>query len=663
MKNFNYFEKLWEHSRTLRRVGLVLVMCLMAIPQLWGYNRIQLRSDYYTGGWSYTSGWFTFGDDGKKYWDVYHTGADSYWRINIEHYATDYGPSTDGYVMYQTGNKYKVDEKNSQKAFKTTGDAGILRIYTNQKDDGGSDEYPKVWVIRPSVEFKYPWNGGSDWTPVTANDNHDGTYTYRGTYRGVDRFNAGPNGADKIAPEGTGEGTTVIIGSPTTGRRCEFKWQPGTGDPNTDYKYTGGEEDNRGRFTITKLCTITYYANGGTGDAPDPQEVLYGADQTLRGNTGSLAKTDYVFVGWNTANDGSGEHYDVGATLEDVEADVDLYAEWVSGKWGVKGKGGDGALGSDFETFHVLRKISTNKYKGSVSLGAHQVYEFKITDNTTWYGKSDIYKYFLGQTNTVNLETGGGSEKNCIIATGNAGEYVFEFDETAGSLSITYPNGNIHPSTNFVYYSNPSGWGAVKAYIYDNPELTTWANSPILGTPVTIGGKTYYYTALGDRKDVIFHNGSGSQTSDIDEADDEVGHYYNTSWAQFTVRITLNNQSATSAGTEYKEVKFNYDELTTSIICPTKTGYNFGGYYTETNGGGVQIIDANGAWIASVPGYTDGSKKWIKDGGAATLYAKWTEKTWSVNAVVSPDGAGYASPSDAATFGEVGCLFRCWIFR
>ncbi len=35
MKNFNLFEKLWEHSRTLRRVGLVLVMCLLTITQAW----------------------------------------------------------------------------------------------------------------------------------------------------------------------------------------------------------------------------------------------------------------------------------------------------------------------------------------------------------------------------------------------------------------------------------------------------------------------------------------------------------------------------------------------------------------------------------------------------------------------------------------------------
>ena len=645
MKKFNLFKML-----------AVLIVLITSINTAWATSGIKLRGDY-VGGFSYTSDTWTKGvngDETKRYWDVYHSGGSKFWRLWLVYYNHDGGPDNENedYDLNEGTSAYMVVNKNKH-SFVTTADPGILRIKVDQygSDKGRSkDEYPYVWVERPDVEFKYPWDG-TNWTKVTATDNRDGTYTYEGTYRGVNRFNAGPNGADKIAPEGSGEGTTEIIGSPTSGRRCQFKWQPGTGDPNTDYKYTGGEEDNRGRFTITKLCTITYYANGGTGDAPDPQEVLYGADQTLRGNTGSLAKTDFVFVGWNTASDGSGKHYDVGATLEDVEVDVDLYAEWVSGKWGVKGSGGDGALG-DWNQFKVLRQVDDNVYRGSVSLGKNQVYEFKITDNTTWYGKSDISKYFLGQTNSVTLSSSP-SEANCIIATGNEGDYTFEFDESTGGLIVTYPNGNNHPSTNFVYYSNPSNWGTIKAYIYDSPELTTWANSPILGTPVTISGQSYYYTALGDRNDVIFHNGSGNKTSDIDEADDEVGHYYNTSWAQFTVRVTLNNQSATSAGTEYKDVKYNYDELTTSIICPTKTGYNFGGYYTETNGGGVQIINASGVWQAPVSGYTDGDKKWIKDGGTATLYAKWTEKTWNVTAQVSPAGAGFASPSSATSYGEV----------
>ena len=47
MKNFNFFEKLWEHSRTLRRVGLVLVMCLISITQAWAgtYTVVGIAAD------------------------------------------------------------------------------------------------------------------------------------------------------------------------------------------------------------------------------------------------------------------------------------------------------------------------------------------------------------------------------------------------------------------------------------------------------------------------------------------------------------------------------------------------------------------------------------------------------------------------------------------
>lgn len=45
MKNFNFFEKLWEHSRTLRRVGLVLVMCLITITQAWAVNAAMTKGE------------------------------------------------------------------------------------------------------------------------------------------------------------------------------------------------------------------------------------------------------------------------------------------------------------------------------------------------------------------------------------------------------------------------------------------------------------------------------------------------------------------------------------------------------------------------------------------------------------------------------------------
>ena len=99
--------------------------------------------------------------------------------------------------------------------------------------------------------------------------------------------------------------------------------------------------------------------------------------------------------------------------------------------------------------------------------------------------------------------------------------------------------------------------------------------------------------------------------------------FYYTITNQYT--ITLNNQSATSAGTASITATYNSNTNlsgTPAITVPTKTDHTFYGYFTEKDGAGVQIIDASGNVKASVSGYTDASKNWIHVGDV-TLYAKW----------------------------------------
>ncbi len=101
-----------------------------------------------------------------------------------------------------------------------------------------------------------------------------------------------------------------------------------------------------------------------------------------------------------------------------------------------------------------------------------------------------------------------------------------------------------------------------------------------------------------------------------------------------TYKVTLNNQSATSAGTS--TVNATYGKNIPNITVPTKTykvtfihdsnkteeksvSYTFGGYYTSTNGGGTQYINTNGS----------GNKAYdlTKD---TTLYAKWTSNSMTL---------------------------------
>ena len=75
---------------------------------------------------------------------------------------------------------------------------------------------------------------------------------------------------------------------------------------------------------------VLYTGNGSTsGTVPALQTYTYGsAGLTLRANTGSIARTGYTFVGWNTSPDGTGTAYAVSASGVTFAQDTVLFANW-----------------------------------------------------------------------------------------------------------------------------------------------------------------------------------------------------------------------------------------------------------------------------------------------------------------------------------------------
>ncbi len=117
--------------------------------------------------------------------------------------------------------------------------------------------------------------------------------------------------------------------------------------------------------------------------------------------------------------------------------------------------------------------------------------------------------------------------------------------------------------------------------------------------------------------------------------------------------ITLNNQSATTAGTTkiYEKYATNYSltsggSAASSITIPTKTNYKFSGYYTATNGGGTQIINASGTIVGSTSAFT----------ASTTLYAYWTpnivkkSKTCLATVGWTPKSTTYSSSTCPSTY-------------
>lgn len=73
--------------------------------------------------------------------------------------------------------------------------------------------------------------------------------------------------------------------------------------------------------------TVTYIANGGTGEYSDrglPQDYFY---TVKSGEQTGIFRSGYALAGWNTAPDGSGETFKPDMSLNLTENLV-LYAQW-----------------------------------------------------------------------------------------------------------------------------------------------------------------------------------------------------------------------------------------------------------------------------------------------------------------------------------------------
>ena len=77
-------------------------------------------------------------------------------------------------------------------------------------------------------------------------------------------------------------------------------------------------------FTDENVKTIHFYGNGATIGDTEPMFVSEGSKVTLP--SCGFSKTNYIFKGWNTKADGTGESYKPNATLTTIPSK--LYAQW-----------------------------------------------------------------------------------------------------------------------------------------------------------------------------------------------------------------------------------------------------------------------------------------------------------------------------------------------
>lgn len=105
-------------------------------------------------------------------------------------------------------------------------------------------------------------------------------------------------------------------------------------------------------------------------------------------------------------------------------------------------------------------------------------------------------------------------------------------------------------------------------------------------------------------------------------------------WYDYGTDVTLDRQSGTTGSTS---VTATVGSDMPAATMPTRTGYTFGGYFTEVDGGGDQYYNADGTSHA----------EWIMN-GPTTLYAKWTAKTYTIT--LKDNGGSGGDASVTATY-------------
>ena len=380
---------------------------------------------------------------------------------------------------------------------------------------------------------------------------------------------------------------------------------------------------------FTRKYTVSYNGNGSTsGDVPASSQHASGSTVTVASNSGSLAKSNYSFGGWNTANNGSGTNYAAGSGQFSISGDKTLYAKWTQGTTVY-------ANGGSSNTTYTATWNNT-----SISIAS--------TPTRTGY---TLAGYYNDENKTTKIAAANGALQSGVsISAVTWTDGSSKWAHTAAAAAI-YAGWTANPYTITLKKHNGESDGS-KSVTFD---ASVSSLTPPTRTGYTFGG---YWTGDSGTGTKIF-NADGSIVASASDA----SYTYTSSskWkypnnitlhAQWTANkytITLDNQCAYSDGTHTggsaTEFEATYDANYFTYYMNTEPSaylYTFGGWYSEIGGGGDQIINDEGALVTGTTVYTT-SENWTYDGNP-TVYAKWSVglTTGLSDGIVANGGSGGA---------------------
>lgn len=430
------------------------------------------------------------------------------------------------------------------------------------------------------------------------------------------------------------------------------------------------------KLLISRTYDITYDANGGT-NAPAVQKKYWKENTTL--STKIPTKNSYLFNGWNTEEDGSGDDYFPGDTYSENEA-LYLYAQWTPIKYTVAYNGNGSTSGSMLAQTFTYGKSYNLAANGFVKSNYHFAgWNTKADGSGTSYADKQSVKNLAsthGAKITLYAQWVKSTYTICFHANGGIGSMA--------DVTVPYDTSYKLPANKFTYQGytfdkwktedGTSVYGNEAAIKYSSSQLKNgvlnlYAQWKINQYTLTItgdsgvetitGSGTYNYdttanvtyqikpgyhiknitgtTADGDPNGVwTGHTGKGGTVNDtwtVKACNRTI--VVHTEPNTYTVKYDGNGNTGGSTGSS------NHTYGTAKALTAngyTKTGYSFNGWNTKADGRGTAYADK-----ASVKNLSS------TNGATVTLYAQWTASKYTVT--YNANGGSGTMETDKATYG------------
>ena len=202
----------------------------------------------------------------------------------------------------------------------------------------------------------------------------------------ISKFCLAPiNGSCKVTSPSIAKEGYNAIGWNTNSSATTASWKAGT-------EQTVSSDGTYYPILSIRVYNINYNANGGSG-APSGQTKKHGESITL--STTKPTRSNYVFIGWNTASNGTGTSYASGATYS-ANADATLYAQWKANTCTITYDANGGRNAPRTQTVNCGSSATISR-----STPSRSGYDFTGW-NTSRYGSGT--NYYSGRHYTINSD-------------------------------------------------------------------------------------------------------------------------------------------------------------------------------------------------------------------------------------------------------------------